>query len=69
MLMHAAVLDEHDVARLPRNMPAVMDVVAAALEDIEHGAVQMPVLLAVGARRIGLDMGLDRLRDLGVPAG
>ena len=42
-----------------------MDVVAAALEHVEHGAVQMAVLLSVGARRVDLDMGLDRLGDCG----
>src|SRR6516162_8053199 len=33
VLVHAAVLDHHDVAGLPRDVAAVMDVVAAALED------------------------------------
>ena len=63
VLMDAAVLDDHDVAGLPVDAAAVMDVMAAAFEHIEHGAVQVAVLLAVGAGRIGLDMRLDRLRD------
>src|SRR5262249_59664362 len=51
--------------RLPRNVPAVVHVMAAALEHVEHRAVEMTVLLAVGARRIGLDMRLHRLNDRG----
>ena len=49
VLVHAAVLDEHDVAGLPVDVPAVMDVVAVALEHVEHRAVEMAVLLAGGA--------------------
>ena len=63
VLMHAAVLDEHEVARLPVEALAVVDVVAAPLEHVEHGAVHMSVLLAVGAGRVDLDMRLDRLGD------
>src|SRR4051794_31238462 len=66
MLMHAAVLDDHHIAGLPGNMPAVMDVMAAALDHVEHRAVEMPVLLPVSARRVDLDMRLDRLRHVGV---
>src|SRR6185312_12966351 len=56
----------HDVAGLPGDLAAVMDVVAAALDHVEHGAVEMAVLLAEGAGTIGLDVGLDRLGDLRV---
>ena len=63
MLMHAAILDDHHIAGLPRDVAAVMDVVTVAFEHVEHGAVHMAVLLAEGARAIGLDMRLDRLRD------
>src|SRR6185312_17085389 len=65
VLMDAAVLDDHHVAGLPGDVLAVVHVVAAALEHVEHGAVQVAVLLSVGARRVDLDMGLDRLRDGG----
>ena len=61
VLMHAAVLDQHHVAGLPWDPPAVMHVVAVALEHVEHRAVEMAVLLAAGLGRIGLDVGLDRL--------
>src|SRR5262245_24609300 len=63
VLVHAAVLHEHHVAGLPGNVPAVMDVVAASLEHVEAGAVEMAVLLAIGAGRVDLDMRLDRLGD------
>ena len=63
MLMDAAILDDHHVAGLPLDAPPVMHVMAVALEDLEHGAVHMAVLLAEGAGAIGLDMRLDRLRD------
>src|SRR5262249_16398462 len=66
VLVHAAVLDEHHVTGLPRNVAAVVHVVAAALEHVEAGAVEVAVLLAVGARRVDLDVGLDRLGDVGV---
>jgi hypothetical protein len=56
MLVHAAVLDDHHIAGFPRNVAAIVHVVAPALEHVEHRAVEMPVLLAVGARGIGLDM-------------
>ena len=64
VLMHAAVLDQHHVAGLPRNMAAVVHVMAVALEHVEHRAVEMAVLLAGGARRVGLDVRFDRLRDV-----
>src|SRR5258706_2336282 len=64
VLMHAAVLDEHHIAGLPLDAAPVMDVMAASLDDVEAGRVQMPMLLAIGARGISLDMRFDRLRDL-----
>ena len=65
MLVDAAVLDDHHVAGLPGNVPAVVHVVAAALEHVEHRAVEVAVLLAVGAGRIGLDVRFHRLDDGG----
>ena len=64
VLVHAGVLDQHHVAGLPRDVAAVVHVMAVALEHVEHRAVEMAVLLAGGARRIGLDVRLDRLRDV-----
>src|SRR6185503_18993955 len=64
VLMHAPRFDDHDIAGLPRNFPAVMDIVTASLQYEEHRAVQMSVLLAIGAWSIGFDVGLDGLRDL-----
>src|ERR1700730_17960143 len=63
MLMYASALDNHDLARLPVDAPAVVNIVAATLEHVKAGTVQMAVLLAVGARGIDLDMRLDRLHD------
>src|SRR5262249_9943310 len=65
VLVHASALHDHHVARLPVDPAAIVDVVAAPLEHVEHRAVEMAVLLPVGAGRIALDMGLDRLNDVG----
>jgi hypothetical protein len=62
--MHATVLDDHHVSRLPFDVVAVMDVMSMALEHIEHRAVEGAVLLTAGLRRVGLDVGFDRLDDL-----
>ena len=64
MLVHAAVLDQHHVAGLPFHVAAVMNVVAVALEHVEHRAVEMAVLLAGIERRIAFDMRFDRLHDV-----
>ena len=64
MLVHAAVLDQHHVAGLPFHVAAVMDVMAVALEHVEHRAVEMAVLLAGIERRIAFDMRFDRLHDV-----
>ena len=65
VLMHAPRFDDHDVAGLPVDAPAVVDVVAAPLDNEEHSAIQVAVLLAEGAGAIGFDVGLDRLADGG----
>src|SRR6266446_628789 len=65
MLVHTGALDDHHVARFPVDAAAVMDVVAAAFEHVEHGAVEVPVLLAVGAGCVAFDVGLDRLHNVG----
>src|SRR4051812_5216295 len=61
--MHAAGFDDHDVAGLPIDAAAVMNVIAAPFDDEEHGAVQMAVLLAEGTGTIGFDMRLDGLAN------
>src|SRR5689334_24765292 len=63
MLVHAAVLDKHHVARFPFDAAAIMDVVPATLDDEKAGRLQMAVLSAIGARCIGFDMALNSLRD------
>src|ERR1700688_4989623 len=65
MLMHAAILDEHDVVRLPIDAPLVMDVVAAPLQNIEYRAVHMTMFLAIGSGRVNFDVCFDRLGDRG----
>src|SRR5262245_50364285 len=65
MLVHARAFHDHHVARFPVDAAAVVDVMAAAFEYIEYGAVEMPVLLAVGAGRVAFDVGLDRLHHIG----
>src|SRR3981189_3558843 len=54
VLMHAAVLDQHHVAGLPGNLAAVVDVIVVALQDIEHRAVEVAMLLTAGLGRVGL---------------
>src|SRR6516165_2351653 len=63
--MDATVLDDHHVAGLPGDMAAVVHVMAAALEHVEHSAVEVAVLLPVSPRRVGLDMRFHRLDDGG----
>src|SRR5207244_279761 len=63
--MDATVLDDHHVAGLPGDMAAVVHVMAAALEHVEHRAVEVAVLLPVSPRRVGLDMRFHRLDDGG----
>src|ERR1035437_989167 len=61
--MHAAVLDDHYISGLPIDLFAVVNVVATALEHVEHSTVQVAVLLSVSARRIDFDMRFNRLGD------
>ena len=65
MLVDAGVLDDEGIARFSVEALAVMDVVAFALQHIENGAIHMTVALAVAAGREAVDMGLDRLGNLG----
>src|SRR5262249_21966767 len=59
------VFDDHHVAGLPGDMAPVVDVVAAALEHVEHRTVEMAVLLAVCRGSVRLDMRFHRLDDAG----
>src|SRR2546423_3377181 len=63
--MHAAILDKHHIAGFPLDALAIVDVMAAALDDEEAGGIEVSVLLAIRTRCIGLDMAFDGLRDLG----
>src|SRR5262245_62443133 len=63
--MDATVLDDHHVAGLPGTLPAIVHDMAAALEHVEHRAVEVAALLAVGLGRVGLDMRFHRLDDAG----
>src|SRR5271156_3439254 len=45
VLVHAGILDQHDVTGLPLHITAVMHVMAVALEYVEHRAVEMAVFL------------------------
>src|SRR5262249_42107598 len=65
VLMDATVLHDHHIAGLPGDMPAIVHVMAAALEHVEYRAVEVAVLLAVGPRRVGLDMRFHRLDNAG----
>src|SRR6185503_13721751 len=49
VLVHAVVVHDGDVARLPVVADAVVDLVALAVEDVEGGLVYVAVLLALPA--------------------
>src|SRR5216683_6745212 len=61
MLVHAVVMDDRDVAGLPIVANAVVDLVARAIENVERGLVDVPVLLGLAARRILLEMDVKGL--------
>ena len=46
VLMHASVFHEHHIARAPLETLAIVNIIAAPLENIEDGTVEMPMLLA-----------------------
>src|ERR1700722_15662659 len=66
MLVHTAIFDDHDIAGFPFDTPAVMDIMTSAFKHIKYRTVQMPMLLTIGAWRIGFDMRLNGLRDAGM---
>src|SRR5215510_4981695 len=60
--MHAVVVHDRDVAGLPVVAHAVVDLVAGAVEDVEGGLIDMAVLLGGAARRVFLEVDVQRLR-------
>src|ERR1700674_5213829 len=64
MLMHAGILDDQCIPRLPIEAAPIMDIVTLPFQDIEDRAVHMAVALAVAAGRETIDMRLDGLRHL-----
>ena len=63
VLMDAGVLDDTGVAGLVGMLHTVVNIGAAAVEDIEHRRIHVPVLLADGAGRQQVDMAFDGLAD------
>ena len=63
MLVHAVVVHDGDVARLPVVADAVVDLVAVAVEDVEGRLVDVAVLLRLAARAVFLEMDVEGLGD------
>ena len=61
MLVHAVVVHDRDVARLPVVAHAVVDLVARAVEDVERRLVDVAVLLRFSARPVFLEVEVERL--------
>ena len=61
MLVDAIVVHDRDVAGLPVVADAVVDLVAGAVENVEDRLVHVAVLLGGAARRIFLEMDVQRL--------
>src|SRR5437879_666718 len=66
VLMHGIVVDHHDVAGPPVVPLAVVHLVPVTFEDVEERLVLMPVVVRDPARRLGLDVDLERLRSEGL---
>ena len=62
MLVHAVVVHDRHVARLPVVADAVVDLVALAVQDVERRLVDVAVLLVRAARRVLLEVDVQRLR-------
>ena len=56
VLVHAVVVHDRDVARLPVVAHAVVDLVALAVEDVERRLVDVAVLLRLAAGRVLLEV-------------
>src|SRR5947199_62630 len=65
LLMNTGIFHDHRIAGFPVDPPAIMDVMALALEDVKYRAIHVAMSLAVAARRETIDVTLNRLRDLG----
>ncbi len=63
MLVHAIIVHDGDVARLPVIANAVVNFVAFAVENVESCLVHMAVLLRRSAGRIFFQMHVEGLRD------
>src|SRR6185503_16014369 len=63
MLVHAVVVDDRDVARLPVVAHAVVDLVADAVEDVERRLVDVAVLLRAATGPVLLEVQMEHLRD------
>jgi hypothetical protein len=63
VLVHAVVVHDRHVARLPVVAHAVVHLVALAVEDVERGLVHVPVLLRPGARTVFFQVQVKHLRD------
>jgi|SRR6516164_5116263 hypothetical protein len=63
VLVDATVLNNHDVTGLPIDPLSVMDVVAAPLEYVKHGTIQVAVLLSERSWCIDLNVRFNRLSD------
>ena len=59
MLMDAAILDDQGVSRLPVDPVTVMYVMAFTFQHKEDSRIHVPVLLAVPAGSVNIDMSLD----------
>src|SRR5205823_9032785 len=62
MLMHAVIVDDRNVAGLPVVAHAVVHLVAGAVEDVERRLVDVAMLAVDTARRVFLEVDMQRLR-------
>src|SRR5262245_30802371 len=61
VLVHAVVVHDDGITCFPVVADAVVNLVAFAVEDVEGRLIHVPVLLIVSARRILLEMDVQRL--------
>ena len=63
VLVHAVVVHDRDVAGFPLVADAVVDLEAASVEDVEDRLVDVPVHLRLAARRVFLEVDVQRLAE------
>ena len=63
VLVHAVVVHDRDIAGFPVVANAVVDLEAAAVEDVEDRFVDVPVLLRLAARGVFLEVDVQRLAE------